>query len=935
MQIEMRNQLATLLFSAVLLLSCTSNLDASLEAAGENREELEKVLEHFQRDDNPLKYEAAVFLIENMQHQYTYQGKSVEELDALYLKTAEMSQNKRTEYFNANATDITSGNPMKPSMDITRIKADYLIKAIDDACEVWCQAPWHEAYDKSVFFEYILPYRIDHELLSDWREAISKEFPLLADNVVLSRRGMKYEAETAEAVMYMERNIDGASNGQAAMLIGKGSSLSFTINTERDTKKRLIIRYSTPDRIVHALVQINGRVVDTLHLAPSRNSVSFSEKWHHKAYPLRKGANMLTVTSPSDSLCIDYIQLGAVEDIRPSELTDFSSHYHTIANKQTGNLITLDTSMVRVTDGLQLLPYAKNDRRQHLRLDSEGYPLWKIACHENRGKDVCLEMTFGTSRVLAPDSLVTAAVYENRPFMQWAFLPVGGNEYRIMNKHTGMFLDIRRDSERELLVQKPYAFSDTQIWRVIPREKNTHAQHFFTLHSSISEAMRVLDITHSFEYFIHNCPFLTKGSTLMKTKSGKCADETAYSVLLSRYLGIPAAYDFTPHWGNRSGSHSWSVLIDKDGKTVPFYMGNMPGDTAHYFYSYLKPKVFRYRYSLNKEIVNDFQSEKSIPSLFACPRYTDVTDQYYNTIDVVREVPDEYRNRNLAYICVFDNRNWVPVYYGKITGDKVTYKDMGRGIVYMSAVYEDNKIIPFGNPFVVTQNGMIEDIQCDKNKKITMTLTRKYPFMGAQDYFNSRMNGGQFQGANKSDFSDAETLHTHHGITNGNWYNIPINSSKTFRYLRYIGGRGSFCNINELEFYDNIGKKIDGKIIGTEGESWCPKERVFDGDILTGFGGLSPDGNWVGLQLPNPIQLSKIRYIGRNDGNCVERGDRYELYVWHKDGYWEQVGSQTAADNILYFNNIHPGGLYILKDITKGVEERIFTYKKKGGQIWW
>lgn len=177
-------------------------------------------------------------------------------------------------------------------------------------------------------------------------------------------------------------------------------------------------------------------------------------------------------------------------------------------------------------------------------------------------------------------------------------------------------------------------------------------------------------------------------------------------------------------------------------------------------------------------------------------------------------------------------------------------------------------------------------------------------------------------------------LHTHKGITNGNWYSIPVKSSTTFRYLRYMGGRGSFCNINELEFFDNNGEKINGEIIGTEGESWCPKERVFDGDILTGFGGLSPDGNWVGLKLRKPTPISQIRYIGRNDGNCVERGDRYELYSWNVEGYWELIGSQTATDNNLHFHNVHPGGLYILKDVTKGVEERIFTYEKNK-QIWW
>ena len=36
------------------------------------------------------------------------------------------------------------------------------------------------------------------------------------------------------------------------------------------------------------------------------------------------------------------------------------------------------------------------------------------------------------------------------------------------------------------------------------------------------------------------------------------------------------------------------VLIKPDGSGTPFYMGCAPGDTAQYFHSYLKPKVFRH-----------------------------------------------------------------------------------------------------------------------------------------------------------------------------------------------------------------------------------------------------------------------------------------------------------------------------------------------------
>ena len=332
--------------------------------------------------------------------------------------------------------------------------------------------------------------------------------------------------------------------------------------------------------------------------------------------------------------------------------------------------------------------------------------------------------------------------------------------------------------------------------------------------------------------------------------------------------------------------------------------------------------------------MEDLKGEESVPKIFKCPRYTDVTDEYYTTTDVERTVPKEYRDRNVAYICVFDNRNWVPVFYGNISWGKVKFKSMGRGIVYIAALYENGRIVPFGNPFVITQDGKVKDIAVDTKKKAKMTLLRKYPFMGAQDFFNNRMNNGQFQGANKADFSDCVTLYTHKGITNGNWYNIPVKNTTEFKYLRYIGAKGSFCNINELEFYDAEGKKVEGTIIGTQGESWCPKERVFDGDILTGFGGNTPDGNWVGLKLAKPVSVSRIKYIGRNDGNGIEKGDKYELYCWSAKGSWELIASHTATDNVLNLSNIHPGGLYILKDITKGVEERIFTYEN-GKQVWW
>lgn len=920
-------------FAILLCCSCDSDLEKSLKKAGDNRPELEKVLSHFRNDPDPLKYEAAKFLIENMSSQSHLSGLAVDMADSVYLSASKESQNSRTAYLN---DAIAATGTLRADMvcDISVMKADYLIKAINEACDTWNSSTWHDDYDISIFFEYVLPYRLKQEPISDWHEAISSEFAMLPTDVVISRRGLQFEAEDARCVGCETKDYVGAANGKAEMMFPHLSSVSYTVVSERSSRKRLIVRYSSVAKNLSALVRVNGSIADTIRLAPTRNIESFSEKWFNIPISIPEGKSVISISSPTDTLCIDYIQLGAIESFFHNDLHDFSTDYYNLVNVKSRYCVAYDTATALKEHVIDLKPYSIMDSTQLLRLDYAGYPLWRIGYFKKDSIDMCLQMEFGMPNTLSPEAPITAGQYIKRPFDQWVFFHLGNDVYRIMNKHTGLFLDTETNPEtgRIILVQNKFSKSDSQKWLLRRQGVNPFADRYFTMRSAISEAMRVFDLTHQFEYYIYGGLYETKASSLFKAKSGKCADETSFSILLCRYLGIPAAYDFTPHWGNRSSNHSWSVLVTPEGKSTPFYMGNFPGDTAHYFHSYIKPKVFRYRYSLNKQMIRDFASETSAPKLFVNPHYTDVTDEYCETTDVECPVPLEYNDR-VAYICVFDNRNWVPVHYGKVHGGKVTFTSMGRGIVYMSGTLENGTIVPLGNPFLLTSAGEVKELKAG-GKRTGMKLLRKYPFMGAQDFFNSRMNGGQFQGSNKRDFSDCVVFHVHKGITNGNWYNIPVTTDRKFKYLRYIGGKGSYCNINELEFYGLDGKKIEGTIIGTEGEAWARKENVFDGNILTGFGGISPDGNWVGLQLEKPTQISLIKYIGRNDGNCIEIGDNYELYYWSTDGDWELLGAQKATSNALHFSNIPSGGLYILKDITKGVEERIFTYEN-GKQIWW
>lgn len=914
--------------------SCNKRLNHALALAGNNSTELQTVLKHFEDDPNPLKYKAAKLLIENMPSQFQIEGNTVNIIDSIYARASNVNLNVRTKYFEDSMKGIAS-NSFYATYDISTIKAEYLIKVIDNACDAWSSSTWHDDFDESIFFEYVLPYRLLHEPKTDWHAAINEEYPLLSQNLVMSRRGLQFEAEHDNTIACVTKKYIGASGGKAEMMLPKNSSISFIINTERHTQKRLIMKYASIAQNLSTTIRINGVKAGNIHLAPTRNRESFTEKWFNFPISLKKGKNIITISSSTDTLCIDYIQLGALEKFSHDDIRDFSANYYNIVNAKSQLFITYDTVYAAQTKAVCLKKYS-NDSTQLLRIDYAGYPLWRIGYYKNDSIDMCLQIGFGSQNTLSPKMPVTSAKYIKRPFDQWRFIPMRGNRYKIMNKHTGLFLDFQKDtiSGEDILIQNKYTGKESQVWELHKQGKNPYADLHYKVHSAMSEAMRVFDLTHQFEYYIYSSPFGTNPNLLFKTKSGKCADETSYTIYLCRQLGIPAAYDFTPHWGNRSSSHSWSVLINEQGKSIPFYMGNFPGDTAHNFKSYIKPKVFRYRYSLNKQIASDMKYELNIPQLFQNPHFTDVTSEYCTTSDIERPIPDKIKNNKVAYICVFDNRNWVPVYYGNIHNGKVIFKSMGRCIAYMAATYENGEIVPFGNPFILNKNGELKELSANTNKTITMKLLRKYPFMGAQDYFNSRMDGGLFLGSNNKDFSDSTILHKHKGITNGNWYNIPVTCNKEFKYLRYIGERGSFCNINELEFYDSEGKKIEGTIIGTDGEPWARKENVFDGNILTGFSAKSPDGNWVGLELKKAMRISKIRYIGRNDGNCIETGDEYELCYWNSKGFWDDLGKKKATDNVLLFHKIPANGLYILKDLTKGKEERIFTYEE-GKQIWW
>ena len=924
------------LFTILILsfCSCDSSLDFSLENAGENKDELEKVLEHFENDPNPLKYEAAKFLIENMPFHQTTTGETAEKYAEAYVSMAQEAKEFRDSIIKAKSK-TNGAESFKNVSDLKSIDAEFLIRSINEACDVWSKVNWNKEYDKSLFFNYVLPYRLFKEPKSYWRESIKRDFPYLNKPIVYSVKGMQIPAFSAMVKNCKIVDSPSSLKGQAVQITKPQSAVSFNINSPLSVKKLIRFRYNTLAKDAKATIELNGKKVGILNLEPTNSIYSFRNTRFGMVLSLHKGENILTIKYSNKPFELDYIELAAYEPYYDDKSEDYSSNYCQIQNVGTGSFVSLDTLKKTMEKPVCLHRYSAKDYSLNLRLDYMGYPCWRIMPMES--SNMCIE-----DRWVSLDTLNAIGKYQwmssnlGNNHQKWVIIPVGNGMCKIMNKFSGLFWEsgIDKQTGKEIIVQNVYSGKPTQKWKITKKEENPYAQSLYKIGSVISYGLRVTDVMNQFEYIANRGPVDPSLENLCKYRTGKCQDEASFTVSLSRYLGIPTAIDFTPHWGNRPNSHTWSVLVLPNGKSVTFYMDRAPGDTAQYTNNYVKPKIFRYRFELNRDIISDLSGETEVPGLFKLPTFTDVTDEYGETTDVKREIPKKYRDHDIAYICVNEKEEWIPVHYGKIHFGRVTFTSMGRNILYTVGFWKNGKIQPVGNPFILQNDGTIKEIVANRTKKQTMVLKRKYPFFGKYDQFNNRMGYGQFQGSNKNDFSAKTTLYTHEGITEGCWYERKIKTSgQKYKYLRYIGPTNSFCNVNEIEFYNSKNQKLKGKIIGTQGTDKQTKETVFDGDVLTGFNGNSPDGHWVGLELPQASEVAKIRYMPRNDGNCVEVGDKYQLLMY-VGGNWKTLAWIRARDTKLVLKNMPSGGLYILKDRTKGNEERIFTYEN-GKQVWW
>ncbi|MCQ2058511.1 MAG: hypothetical protein MJY71_01610 [Bacteroidaceae bacterium] len=169
------------LFISIILISCSNHsylLSDALRRAGDNRHQLELVLEHYRNDAE--KFAAARFIIENMPGHYSYYGENIFDYYKQALEVVSdknMSPDQQRDSLRTLSTEEYPLLEFRTIQDVKIITADFLIYSIDHAYDQWKTRPWAQHLNFDQFCEYLLPYKFrELQSLDYWRDTLANHF---------------------------------------------------------------------------------------------------------------------------------------------------------------------------------------------------------------------------------------------------------------------------------------------------------------------------------------------------------------------------------------------------------------------------------------------------------------------------------------------------------------------------------------------------------------------------------------------------------------------------------------------------------------------------------------------------------------------------------------------------------------------------------------
>lgn len=893
------------------------------------------VLNHYKEEQSPEKLAAAQFLIENMEGSYSYKGEAYEKYVSMYNKLKEVSGLYRNDSLKQYISAVGRMPDLEGELDENEVTSEFLIKHIDFAYNVWKKTPWKDDVDFAAFCEYILPYKVGNEGIEAYIEAYNQRYAKMFDHIYINGGNVYQAIDQLHKVDHMLKMED-ADKTSVVKVIPNNTSLVFdNLKSYETCSKLLLVRYANGKHTNEVNIVVNKSDTIGVEFKPLNSWYSFSGKPLMLPVQFVKGSNSIEFIACTDTVGIESIELAPYERFYRNEanyhLVDGANYV--IKNCQSENFLHIENGSPD-NDALVRCSDSTGQKHQQFNIQNVDYGFFKISPthvkYYKRGLDVANFSRENNASVVLWD-------FNGHLNQLWAIIPVKSGAYKIMNKLSGKCLEQRADNG--FVVQNEYQESETQHW-YFDRADSTI---FFDLKYHIDQdspqeaTCRVNEIL-DFEWVLLDAHLPPLPSLdILNTKTGNCREESQYVLHILRSLGIPSAIDYNPQRPNASLGHEWNAVINKGHKTILFQSGIKPwlGETE-----LPVAKIYRNNFKLSSNSLALIKGkDEQIPSLFDNPRMMDVTAEYCPTLQLDVHLFDRHNKDNKhAYLSIFNNKEWFPISWSSIINNKCSFRDMGLGVLYLPCyVTSTGEVEAAGFPQIVRGDRSVQKIMPNLVTPQKLVLKRKYLWHKIHHWADFKMDGGVFQGANKADFSDAVNVYTFKGKAEPVFHNLPTNSLRSYKYMRYCGPKGSGSTLNELVFLDKDGNEIPGMPIGSAGshkDLGHTFKLAFDKDILTFFEGASPDESWLGMEFENPCVVKTIRFMPRNDGNCVEIGDSYELVYWdnHK---WKSLGQQVAKSDSLVYEDCPRNALFLLHNHTKGSEERIFTVDERGEQLWW
>lgn len=424
-------------------------------------------------------------------------------------------------------------------------------------------------------------------------------------------------------------------------------------------------------------------------------------------------------------------------------------------------------------------------------------------------------------------------------------------------------------------------------------------------------------------------------SSLKRIAGGTCEDYLGLFTYLGRSYGVPVATDYTPQWANHSKNHSWCGIPSGDS-TFHYSVGEPLFLAREKPFSFKLAKVYRRMHTIQKESLGAQVSPENLPPTLRSPRIKDVSAEYMPVTAVSISGLFRAGRSKHVFLCCFDDKDWVAVSGEKRRGSDVTVPDMGYPAVYLPAYYAEGTLVPAQYPVLVDSSAVPHTLRPDTDRLRAVHLKRKFMDLRARQ-FADMMKGGRFELADNAGFKNAKVMELPDSV-GYNFQTLEVGGGR-YRYVRYVPKPGTTGDISEIEVYgtDEPYSKLEGKTIGNYrcADTQHPMSNATDGDALTYATCMKTQTDaWTGVDLGKSVAIDKVCFLPRSDDNFIRGGEEYELCYW--DGRWVSLGCQTGDrwSQELIFDNVPDNALLLLHNLTRGKEERIFTYEG-GRQIWW